>query len=69
MHGGSGVSDEDYVKSISAGIRKIISCTYGVKYAGEAVSRLVSEKGGKVVYWHDMTTAAYETLRDDFGRS
>ena len=66
MHGGSGVSDEDYVKSINAGIRKINYYTYGVKYAGEAVEKLVSEKGGKVVYWHDMTTAAYETLRDDF---
>ena len=66
MHGGSGVSDEDYVKSINAGIRKINYYTYGVKYAGEAVEKLVSEKGGKVVYWHDMTTAAYKTLRDDF---
>ena len=30
--------DEDYRKAIDAGIRKINYYTYGVKYAGEAVS-------------------------------
>ena len=33
MHGGSGVSDEDYRASIDAGIRKVNYFTYGVKYA------------------------------------
>jgi fructose-bisphosphate aldolase class II len=70
MHGGSGVSDEDYRKSIEAGIRKINYYTYGVKYAADAVRKLVCDKEKKdsstIVYWHDMTTVAYESFRKTF---
>ena len=70
MHGGSGVSDEDYHKAIDAGIRKINYYTYGVKYAGETVCDLVQSRrandSNAVVYWHDMTTAAYKRLLEDF---
>ncbi|MDO4429375.1 MAG: class II fructose-bisphosphate aldolase [Atopobiaceae bacterium] len=70
MHGGSGVSNEDYVKVINAGIRKINYYTYGVKYAGEAVGKLIADrravKSDAVVYWHDITTAAYEVLFSTF---
>ena len=70
MHGGSGVSDEDYVAAINAGIRKINYYTYGVKYAGDAVRRMVAEReaasADAVVYWHDMTEVAYRTLVETF---
>lgn len=68
MHGGSGVSNEDYHKAIDAGIRKINYYTYGVKYAGETVSELVDERRASdtQIYWHDMTIAAYERLLADF---
>lgn len=66
MHGGSGVSDADYAKAINAGIRKINYYTYGVKYAGEAVEKLIGEKNGETIYWHDMTTTAYERMLADF---
>ena len=70
MHGGSGVSDEDYHKAIDAGIRKINYYPYGVKYAGETVCDLVQSRrandSNAVVYWHDMTTAAYKRLLEDF---
>ena len=70
MHGGSGVSDEDYKRAIDAGIRKVNYYTYGVKYAGEAVRKMVDDRVAadpeNVVYWHDMTTVAYESLRDTF---
>lgn len=70
MHGGSGVSDEDYHKAIDAGIRKINYYTYGVKFAGDAVRSLIAEREAQssdaIVYWHDMTVAAYERLVDDF---
>ena len=68
MHGGSGVSDEDYVKAINAGIRKINYYTYGVKYAAETVCDLVDARraAGSQLYWHDMTCAAYERLLEDF---
>ena len=64
MHGGSGVSNEDYHKSIDAGIRKINYYTYGAKFSGEAVIKKIADKRAEnddaIVYWHDMTTAAYE---------
>ena len=70
MHGGSGVSDEDYAKAIDAGIRKINYYTYGVKYAGEAVQQVIADFKSKNadanVYWHDMTMAAYQRLYEDF---
>lgn len=70
MHGGSGVSDEDYVKAINAGIRKVNYYTYGAKYAGEAVRGVidakVAAKPDAIVYWHDMTTAAHESFVKTF---
>jgi fructose-bisphosphate aldolase class II len=70
MHGGSGLSDEQYHNSIDAGVRKINYYTYGVKYAGEAVRKMIDEKvsadAAVNVYWHDMTTAAHESLVHTF---
>ncbi|WP_307739548.1 class II fructose-bisphosphate aldolase [uncultured Parolsenella sp.] len=70
MHGGSGVSDSGYKKAIDAGIRKINYYTYGAKYAGEAVEKVIAGRqteGGKhIVYWHDMTVAAYESFLNTF---
>lgn len=69
MHGGSGVSNEDYHLAIDAGIRKINYYTYGAKYAGEAVCKKLQANesaNASSAYWHDMTTVAYERLFDDF---
>lgn len=70
MHGGSGLSDEQYHKSIDAGVRKINYYTYGVKYAGEAVRKMIDEKVAADpnvnIYWHDMTTTAHESLVKTF---
>lgn len=69
MHGGSGVSDDDYARSINAGIRKINYYTYGAKYAAEAVENLIHGchgQEGHIVYWHDMTCAAYESFLTTF---
>lgn len=70
MHGGSGVSDDDYRSAIDAGIRKINYFTYGVKYAGDAAAEAIghirkSDKSAEV-YWQDLTTAAYARLLEDF---
>lgn len=70
MHGGSGVSDDDYRKAIDAGIRKINYYTYGAKYAGEEVCKLIacrrSVNEDALVYWHDMTPVAYKRLLESF---
>ena len=64
MHGGSGVSNEDYHKAIDAGIRKINYYTYGAKFAGESAADFIAakraEKSDSLIYWHDLTQAAYE---------
>jgi fructose-bisphosphate aldolase class II len=70
MHGGSGVSDEDYGRAINAGIRKINYYTYGTMYAGNAVRKMIqntTERDAEaIVYWHDMTKSAYEKLHETF---
>lgn len=70
MHGGSGVSDKDYLEAINRGIRKINYYTYGVKYAGEAVRKMIDERTSKkpdaIVYWHDMTAVAYQSFLETF---
>lgn len=67
MHGGSGVSDEDYRRAIRAGIRKINYYTYGAKFAGEAAAEAVRAREGerRPAYWHDLTMAAYKRLLED----
>ena len=70
MHGGSGVSDEDYHKAIDVGIRKVNYYTYGAKFAGERVRKVIKDyeekEDGAIVYWHDMTMAAYDELCKTF---
>ena len=67
MHGGSGVSNEDYHKAIDAGIRKVNYYTYGAKFAGEAACKVIDDaRADAVVYWHDLTVAAYQRLLEDF---
>ena len=50
MHGGSGVSNEDYRKAIECGVRKINYYTYMAKAGGEAVIRSTDS----VKYFHDL---------------
>lgn len=62
MHGGSGVSDEDFKKCIANGVRKINYYTYLAKAGGEFVnSRCRSEEGN--VFFHDITLWAIEAMK------
>ena len=47
MHGGSGVSDEDYHKAINLGIRKVNYYSYMAKAGVEGVKALLAEKNVK----------------------
>ena len=64
MHGGSGVSPEDYRTAIQNGIRKINYFTYGSKAAGEAVA--ADLKNEEVPYYHKMTMTAYDAFCKDY---
>lgn len=63
MHGGSGVSPEDYVKAIQAGIRKINYYSY-MSRAGYLAAKEVVESG-KTSYLHDLEYAAMKAMKED----
>lgn len=60
MHGGSGVSHEDYKKVISLGIRKINYYTYMAKAGGAAVEKLADK-----TFFHDIEVAAISAMQKD----
>lgn len=63
MHGGSGVSAEDYVKAIKAGIRKINYYSYMSKAGYTAAKELI--ESGKTSYLHDVEFAAMKAMKED----
>lgn len=60
MHGGSGVSPEDYKKVIELGIRKINYYTYMAKAGGAGVVALADK-----TFYHDITVAAKDAMEKD----
>ena len=57
MHGGSGVSEDDYRRVISLGIAKINYYTYMAKAGAEAIN------GKTFKQYHDIVTAATEAMK------
>ncbi|AKN30840.1 ketose-bisphosphate aldolase [Clostridium carboxidivorans P7] len=64
MHGGSGVSEDDYRKVIERGVRKINYYTYMSRAAGEAIRKKINASEGDVFY-HDITCLAIEAMKQD----
>lgn len=66
MHGGSGVSREDYKKAIEAGVRKINYFTYMDKSGGNAAAEyLGSLKDGEPVFFSSLSMAAREAMKEN----
>ncbi|MFA9376362.1 MAG: ketose-bisphosphate aldolase [Lachnotalea sp.] len=65
MHGGSGVSEEDYKIAINKGVRKINYYTYMAKAGGEAVVSKVKEKSDNVVYYHDIVLWGSNAMKEN----
>ncbi len=63
MHGGSGVSDEDYRKGINNGLRKINYYTY-MSHAGTLAVKEMLEKQD-VTFFHDLAYAAEKAMFED----
>ena len=63
MHGGSGVSDEDYRKAIHNGIRKINYYSYMAKAGVSAVQAMI--EAGDVTYYHDLALAAQKAMEEN----
>lgn len=60
MHGGSGVSVEDYRKVIELGIRKINYYTYMAKAGANAIAAMKD-----MTYFHDIEMVALAAMKDD----
>lgn len=65
MHGGSGVSDEDFKECIKRGVRKINYYTYAAKAGGAAVKEKCVAAGDKFVYYHDISVWGREAIKAD----
>ena len=70
MHGGSGVSEEDYRRCIKAGVRKINYFTYMDKAGGSAAKAYAeSIEDGKPVFFSDIIKTAQEAMETDVERT
>lgn len=67
MHGGSGVSAEDYRKAISNGIRKINYYSYMAKAGTEGASMLIAQN--EAAYFHHVAHAAQKAMQMDAERA
>ncbi len=64
MHGGSGISDQDYIKVINLGIRKINYYTYMAKAAGAAVAEMEDK-----TLFHDIEVVAIRAMKENVMRA
>lgn len=64
MHGGSGVSKEDYIKAVKAGVRKVNYFTYMDKSGGNAVAEyLKTLKAQEPIFFSSMVREAKEAMK------
>ena len=67
MHGGSGVSDEDYRIAIANGIRKINYYSYMSKAGVSAVQAMLA--GEDVTFFHDLALRAQKAMEENAARA
>ena len=67
MHGGSGISDADFLAAIDRGVRKINYFTYMSKAGGEAVQNRIIQNQSLAqplpVYFHDIVSWARQAMK------
>lgn len=63
MHGGSGLSEEQFKKCIDAGIRKINYYSYMSKAGYDAAKKII--ESNKTNYMHDVEYASYKAMKED----
>ena len=63
MHGGSGVSPEDYRKGLECVLRKINYYSYMAKAGTQAV--IDKLQAGNVLFFHDLALAAQKAMEED----
>lgn len=65
MHGGSGVSEENYRTAIKNGICKINYYTYMNKAAGKAVQECLEKNSGDSVFFDELSLSATAAMKDN----
>lgn len=66
MHGGSGVSREDYRKAIEAGVRKVNYFTYMDKSGGAAAEKYLGTlKAGEPIFFSSIVEAARAAMKEN----
>ncbi len=68
MHGGSGVSKEDYVKAIECGVRKINYYSYSAREGLYAAINLIKENKD-LTFYHEIAFAAKEAMEKDVAKA
>lgn len=67
MHGGSGLSDHDYIRTINAGVRKINYYSYAAQAGAQAVKEYVANNEN--IFYHDLTVVAKNAIKDNYKRA
>ena len=65
MHGGSGLTKEEFQTSIRNGIRKINYYTYMALAGGKAIKDFIDSKGEGNVFYHDIPGIAMEAMKEN----
>lgn len=66
MHGGSGLSKEEFQTAVRNGIRKINFYTYMVLAGGKAVKEAMQEKEeGELTFFHDIPIIATNAMKEE----
>ncbi|GKU84030.1 class II fructose-bisphosphate aldolase [Niallia sp. NCCP-28] len=67
MHGGSGLSEEDYIAVINSGVRKINYYSYAANAGARAVKDYIDNN--KDLFYHDFTVVAKAAIKKDVKRA
>ena len=67
MHGGSGVSPEDYRAAIACGVRKINYYSYMARAGRDAVAEKLASRG--VTFFHVLAAAAAKAMEEDVSKA
>lgn len=65
MHGGSGVTVEDYKEVIKRGVRKINYYTYMAKAGGEAVRDFIHASEERPVFYHEIVSVGRKAMTEN----
>ena len=66
MHGGSGLSKEEFQTAIRNGIRKVNYYTYMTLVGGKAVKEAMDKKGPEDnIFFHDIPKIARDAMKKD----